>query len=102
MKEWEGRPLAEITSAAAMEMYLGSINIHMRKSIRNTLFWKSKHAPRTVEEAMTKAQELHIKHLYSTGEDSLNNANNPDGIQDPAAITVDEIQTERKQKWKTA
>ena len=95
----EGRPLAEITSAAAMEMYLGSINIHIRKSIHNTLFWNSKHAPRTVEEAMTKAQELHIKHLYSTGEDSLDNSNDPEGIQDPAAITVDEVQTERKQKW---
>ena len=67
----EGRPLGEITSAAAMEMYLGSINIHIRKSIRNTLFWNSKHAPKTVEEAMTKAQEIYIKHLYSTGEDSL-------------------------------
>ena len=49
---------------------------------------------------MTKAQELHIKHLYSTGEDSLDNANNPEGVQDPATITVDEIQTERKQRWR--
>ena len=49
---------------------------------------------------MTKSQELHIKHLYSTGEDSLDNANNPEGVQDPTAITVDEVQTERKQKWR--
>ena len=67
----EGQPLEEITSIAAMEMYLGSINIHIRKAIRTTLFWNSKHAPRTVQEAMTKAQEIYIKHLYSTGEDRI-------------------------------
>ena len=67
----EGKPLEEITSIAAMEMYLGSINIHIRKATRTTLFWNSKHAPRTVQEAMTKAQEIYIKHLYSTGEDRI-------------------------------
>ena len=67
----EGKPLEEITSIAAMEMYLGSINIHIRKAIRTTLLWNSKHAPRTVQEAMTKAQEIYIKHLYSTGEDRM-------------------------------
>ena len=54
-----------------MEMYLGSINIHIRKAIRTTLFWNSKHAPKTVQEAMTKAQEVYIKHLYATGEDRI-------------------------------
>ena len=67
----EGKPLADITSTAAMEMYLGSINIHIRKAIRTTLFWNSKHAPKTVQEAMTKAQEVYIKHLYATGEDRM-------------------------------
>ena len=91
----EGRPLGEITSAAAMEMYLGSINIHIRKSIRNTLFWNSKHAPKTVEETMTKAQEIYIKHLYSTGEDSLTDTT----IHEKPAIVVEEVQTERRPKW---
>ena len=94
----EGRPLGEITSAAAMEMYLGSINIHIRKSIRNTLFWNSKHAPKMVEEAMTKAQEIYIKHLYSTGEDSLTDAA-ANGQSEKPAIIVEEIQTERRPKW---
>ena len=97
----EGRPLREITSAAAMEMYLGSINIHIRKSIRNTLFWNSKHAPKTVEEAMTKAQEIYIKHLYSTGEDSLTSAAVNDQSEKPA-IVVEEVQTERRPRWAAA
>ena len=62
----EGKPLEEITSTVAMEMYLGSINIHIRKAIRTTLFWNSKHVPK-----MTKAQEIYIKHLYATGEDRM-------------------------------
>ena len=94
----EGRPLREITSAAAMEMYLGSINIHIRKSIRATLFWNSKHAPRTVEEAMSKAQEIYIKHLYSTGEDSLTSTAMNDQSEKPA-IVVEEVQTERRPRW---
>ena len=94
----EGRPLGEITSAAAMEMYLGSINIHIRKSIRATLFWNKQwtSAPRTVEEAMTKAQEIHIKHLYSTGEDSLTNTAVSDQSEKPA-IVVEEI--DRRPRW---
>ena len=67
----EGKPLVEITSTAAMEMYLGSINIHIRKAIRTTLSWNSKHAPRMIQEAMTKAQKLYIKYLYATGEDRI-------------------------------
>ena len=93
----EGRLLGEITSAGAMEMYLGSINIHIRKSIRATLFWNSKHAQRTVEEAMTKAQEIYIKHLYSTGEDSLTSTGVSDQSEKPALIV--EVQTERRPRW---
>ena len=63
----EGRPIEQITSLVAMEMYLGT-NIHSpRKSIKNSLFWNSKHAPHTVGEAMSKAQQLYMKHLYATG-----------------------------------
>ena len=51
-----------------MEMYLGTIIPPLRKSIKNSLFWNSKHAPRTVGEAMSKAQQLYVKHLYTTGD----------------------------------
>ena len=64
----EGRPIEQITSPVAMEMYLGTIIPPIRKSIKNSLFWNSKHTPRTVGEAMSKTQQLYVKHLYSTGD----------------------------------
>ena len=63
----EGRTIEQITSPVAMEMYLGTIIPQLRKSIKNSLFWNSKHAPHTVGEAMSKAQQLYVKHLYATG-----------------------------------
>ena len=63
----EGRTIEQITSPVAMEMYLGTIIPPLRKSIKNSLFWNSKHASRTVGKAMSKAQQLYVKHLYATG-----------------------------------
>ena len=37
--------------------------------IRNTLYFNSKHALKMLGGAMQKAQDLHIKHLYTLGED---------------------------------
>ena len=65
----EGKPIEQITSPVVMEMYLGTIITPLKKSIKNSLFWNSKHAPNTVREAMSKAQQLYVKHLYSAGED---------------------------------
>ena len=65
----EGCQLNSITSMVTMELYLGSIIECIRKSIWNTLYFNSKHAPKTLGEAMQKAQDLHIKHLYALGED---------------------------------
>ena len=47
---------------------------------------------------MTKAQEIYIKHLYSTGEDSLTDAA-ANGQSEKPAIIVEEVQTERRPKW---
>ena len=65
----EGQTIEQITSPVAMEMYLGTIIPSLRKSIKNSLFWNSKHAPRTVGEAMSKAQQLYVNHLYATGDE---------------------------------
>ena len=67
----EGRPIELITSPVAMEMYLGTIIPPLCKSIKNSIFWGSKHAPNTVGEAMTKAQQLYVKHLYAVGEEQV-------------------------------
>ena len=40
----------------------------IRKSIRNNIYWKSKHAPKTLGEAMRKVEELYMKHIYATGD----------------------------------
>ena len=62
----EGRPIQEVQSAVAMEMYLGTIIAPLRRNIKNNLFWNSKHAPKNLGEAMKKSEELYVKHLYSS------------------------------------
>ena len=70
-----------------MELYLGSIIEPIRKSIRNTLYFNSKHAPKTGE-AMRKAQDLHIKHLYTIGEDQESVTSGSDVLPE---ITINEV-----------
>ena len=73
----EGRPIENITSPVAMEMYLGTIILPLRRSIKNSIFWGSKHAPTTVGEAMAKAQQLSVKHLYAAGEETEQDQSKP-------------------------
>ena len=63
----ERRPVEKIDSSVEMEQYLGSIIFPIRKAIRGNIFWKSKHAPKNVGETMKKAEELYMKHVYTTG-----------------------------------
>ena len=79
-----------------MELYLGSIIEPIRKSIRNTLYFNSKHAPKTLGEAMQKAQDLHIKHLYAIGEDQDSVTNNSDVLLE---ITVNEVTSREDRGW---
>ena len=79
-----------------MELYLGSIIEPIRKSIRNTLYFNSKHAPKRLGEAMQKAQDLHIKHLYAIGEDQDSVANGSDVLPE---ITVNEVTSQEDRGW---
>ena len=63
----ERRPVEKIDSYVEMEQYLGSIVFPIRKAIRGNIYWKSKHAPNNVGEAMKKAEDLYMKHVYTTG-----------------------------------
>ena len=63
----EGKPVEKIDSYVELEQYLGSIILPIRKSIRNNIYWKSKHTPKMLGEAMRKAEELYMKHIYATG-----------------------------------
>ena len=94
----EGCQLNNITSTVVMELYLGSIIEPIRKSIRNALYFNSKHAPKTLGEAMQKAQDLHIKHLYALGEDQqdLSTTISPDALPE---ITVNEVNTHENRGW---
>ena len=48
----EGCQLNNITSTVAMELYLGSVIQPILKSIHNTIYFNSKHAAKTLGEAM--------------------------------------------------
>ena len=78
-----------------MELYLGSIIEPIRKTIRNTYF-NSKHAPKTLGEAMKKAQDLHIKHLYAIGEDQDLVTSSSDGLPE---ITINEVTSREDRGW---
>ena len=91
----EGKPIEQITSPVAMEMYLGTIITPLKKSIKNSLFWNSKHAPNTVGEAMSKAQQLYVKHLYSAGEDQ--NADQKRPVED---VVINEISRKFENKYR--
>ena len=92
----EGCQLNSIRSTVAMELYLGSIIEPIRKSIRNTLYFNSKHAPKTLGEAMQKAQDLHIKHLYAIGKDQESVTSSSDVLPE---ITINEMTSREDRGW---
>ena len=79
-----------------MELYLGSIIEPIRKSIRNTLYFNSKHAQKTLGEAMQKAQDLHIKHLYAIGKDQESVTSSNDVLPE---ITINEVTSREDRGW---
>ena len=76
-------------------MYLGTIIPLLRKSIENSLFWNSKHTPRTVGEAMAKAQQLYVKHLYAAGEDQEEDSSKP--VED---VVINEISKKFENRYR--
>ena len=92
----EGCQLNSIRSTVAMELYLGSIIEPIRKSIRNKLYFNSKHALKTLGEAMQKAQDLHIKHLYAIGEDQESVTSSSDVLPE---ITINEVTSREDRGW---
>ena len=88
----EKKTVEKIDSYVELEQYLGSIIFPIRKSIRNNIYWKSKHAPKTLGEAMKKAEELYMKHIYATEgqtESILNTSSS-------AEVTINEVNSMQK------
>ena len=79
-----------------MELYLGSIIEPIRKSIRNTLYFNGKHTAKTLGEAIQKAQDCHIKHLYAIAEDEDSVASSSDVLPE---ITVNEVTSREDRGW---
>ena len=84
----ENRPVDEIKSIGTIEAYVGSLIEPIRKAIRGTLFWETQYAPTNLGEAMTKAQDLHVKYYYTTGR-----VESTDTTKEP--VTVNELSTHR-------
>ena len=82
----ERRPVEKIDSYIEMEQYLGSIIFPIRKAIRGNIYWKSKHAPNNVGEAMKKAEEFYMKHVYTTG-----GSDEQADIQITKEVTINEV-----------
>ena len=92
----EGCQLSSIRSTVAMELYLGSIIEPIRESVRNMLYFNSKHALKTLGEAMQKAQDLHIKHLYVIGEDQESVTSSSDVLPE---ITINTVTSPEDRGW---
>ena len=89
----EGKPVEKIDSYVELEQYLGSVILPIRKSIRNNIYWKSKHTPRMLGEAMKNAEELYMKHIYVTGEIPTQREN-----LTPAEVTINEVDSLQRAK----
>ena len=71
---------------------MGSIILPIRKFIRNNIYWKSKHAPKTLGEAMRKAEELYMKHIYATEGQVEHSQNSPVAVE----VTINDVNTSQK------
>ena len=88
----ERKLVEKIDSYVELEQYLGSIILPIRKSIRSNIYWKSKHAPKTLGEAMRKAEELYMKHIYAMEGQAENNQNSPL----TSDVTINEVNATQK------
>ena len=92
----EGCQVNSIRSTVTMELYLGSIIEPIQKSIRNTLYFNSKHTPKTLGEAMQKAEDLNIKHLYVIGKDQDLVTSSSDVLPE---IMINEVTSREDRGW---
>ena len=82
----EGKPVEKIDSYVELEQYLGSVILPIRKSIRNNIYWQSKHAPKTLR----KAEQLYMKHIYAKG-----GADSKQENETPAEVIINEATAQK-------
>ena len=88
----EKKAVEKIDSYVELEQYLGSIILPIRKSIRNNIYWKSKHALKMLGEAMKKAEELYMKHIYVTEGQTDDIQNTSPNVE----VTINEVNSMQK------
>ena len=88
----EKKAVEKIDSYIELEQYLGSIIFPIRKSIWNNIYWKSKHALKMLGEAMKKAEELYMKHIYVTEGQTDNFQNTSPSME----VTINEVNSMQK------
>ena len=89
----EGCQLNDIKSMVAMELYLSQFE---NPFIIHSTLTASMHQ-KTLGEAMQKAQDLHIKHLYAIGEEQQDpSIASSDGLPE---ITVNKMNTHENRGW---
>ena len=88
----ERKLVEKIDSYVELEQYLGSIILPIRKSIRSNIYWKSKHVPKTLGEAMKEAEELYMKHIYATEGQTENSQSFPMTSE----VTISEVNAPQK------
>ena len=88
----EKKTVEKIDLYVKLEQYLGSIIFPIRKSIRNNIYWKSKHALKTLGGAMKKAEELYMKHIYATEGQIENIQNTSPSVE----VTINEVNSMQK------
>ena len=64
----EGELVDNVRSRLQMEMYLDAIVAPVTHSIRQNIYYATKHAPKSLGEAMCKAEDGYMKEIYTRGE----------------------------------
>ena len=88
----ERKQVEKIDSYVKLEQNLGNIILPIRKSIRSNIYWKSKHAPKTLGEAMKKAEELYMKYIYAT-EGQMEHSQNSSATKE---VTISKVNVPQK------
>ena len=67
----EGELVDNVRSRLQMEMYLDALVAPVTHSIRQNIYYATKHAPKSLGEAMRKAEDGYMKEIYTRGEYNL-------------------------------
>ena len=80
-----------VTSRLQIEMYLDALIAPVTYPIRQSIYYDTKHAPKTLADTMRKAEDGYMKEIYTRGEYNLQ-----DAVAEKT-VTVSEVNTNRKQ-----